>query len=351
MLGHSGNKTTNAVASSQVNPPAVFHDFLGGGGGGDGGGSRGCDPFQPVNLAPKNIKLATPGVDVTADQVVKLSEPSPSASGSAGGGRGPFSSTSDLGSVSPSTMVERQVGNPFKRTGCYSPRSDLSLPEVNNRLVGSKRSNSDSGFMWVSTECLPQMGLESPESSHFIKMLRQGAGGEQHQTLHHDGHFHGMQQMRPGFASLMLQKISGGHKDGDFSKWEQSIPINVGGSMQYTPHSGHASPLSYQSPSSRLRDVCAGPSILSHAAADEGSRTGMKGSEILSSINTSYGLLEKNVCAIQGRSKAKTTVPNSEPESSNPPSRLGLTSASRQMTIIYGGQVHVFDDVHPNKVC
>lgn len=33
-------------------------------------------------------------------------------------------------------------------------------------------------------------------------------------------------------------------------------------------------------------------------------------------------------------------------------SSRGLTaSGSRQMTIIYGGQVHVFDDVHPNKVC
>lgn len=32
-------------------------------------------------------------------------------------------------------------------------------------------------------------------------------------------------------------------------------------------------------------------------------------------------------------------------------SRLGSTSSSRQMTIFYGGQAHVFDDVHPNKVC
>ena len=32
-------------------------------------------------------------------------------------------------------------------------------------------------------------------------------------------------------------------------------------------------------------------------------------------------------------------------------SRQGLASAGRQMTIFYGGQAHVFDDVHPNKVC
>lgn len=32
-------------------------------------------------------------------------------------------------------------------------------------------------------------------------------------------------------------------------------------------------------------------------------------------------------------------------------SRHGLTSASCQMTIFYGGQAHVFDHVQPNKVC
>lgn len=31
-------------------------------------------------------------------------------------------------------------------------------------------------------------------------------------------------------------------------------------------------------------------------------------------------------------------------------SQHGLTPASRQMTIFYGGQAHVFDDVHPHKV-
>jgi hypothetical protein len=31
-------------------------------------------------------------------------------------------------------------------------------------------------------------------------------------------------------------------------------------------------------------------------------------------------------------------------------SQHGLTPTTRQMTIFYGGQAHVFDDVHPNKV-
>lgn len=32
-------------------------------------------------------------------------------------------------------------------------------------------------------------------------------------------------------------------------------------------------------------------------------------------------------------------------------SQRGVASTGRQMTIFYGGQAHVFDDVHPNKVC
>lgn len=32
-------------------------------------------------------------------------------------------------------------------------------------------------------------------------------------------------------------------------------------------------------------------------------------------------------------------------------SRQGSSSTGSQMTIFYGGQAHVFDNVHPNKVC
>lgn len=32
-------------------------------------------------------------------------------------------------------------------------------------------------------------------------------------------------------------------------------------------------------------------------------------------------------------------------------SQRGTESVGRQMTIFYGGQAHVFDNVHPSKVC
>ncbi|KAL9256214.1 TIFY 8-like protein [Drosera capensis] len=376
MIPPPPNTTSTATNAAEPRPPAaVFHDFL-------GGGSRDSDHYHPKMM----LNSPRVGVGHVVGEVALGSEQTPSTgSGSAaavavagGGGRGPpFSSISDLDSVTlfvsaafwcfiigniivsfsnlflPTAMVERQVGNPFKRIGCYSPRSDLSQHEVNNRLIGSKRGNMDSGFLRVSTDFSPsQMGAESPESSHVTKMLRQGPGGEHPRTLHHDGHFHGTQQMKLGCASLILQKMSSNQKDGKFSRWEHPISHNVGGNMQYAPQSGQASLLSYQSPSSRYRDVCASPSILSNIVADEGSRTGIKGSGVLSSVNTSKGLLEKNVSAALGSGPsgyAKTMMPDTDPDSSNPQRRHGLTSVSRQMTIIYGGQVHVFDDVHPNK--
>ncbi|GAB4854155.1 hypothetical protein Ancab_022741 [Ancistrocladus abbreviatus] len=322
---------SNAAANAEVKQPTVFHDFLG------SGESNPC-----VSLASKNNKAAGD----SGGDVVRLLEVSPSVSGSvaaaSGGARGPFSPTSDLGS-------ERQAGNQYNRIGCYGPRSDLSMPEISNRFAGSKRSNSDSAFVGTSSERLPQTGQESFESSPLLKMLRHGAGAEWPRSSHYNGHFHGLQQGRPSSASLMLQPISGNSLDGNFSKLEQSIPVNMRGSMQYTMQTGKTSPFVYQLPSSRCRDSSTGPSILSQTAADEGSRTGIKGSGILSSINAGRVLSEKNPSGMPGSSKMKPAALNFEPESSNPPSQCAVTSVSRQMTIIYGGQVHVFDDVHPNK--
>ena len=58
-------------------------------------------------------------------------------------------------------LVERQVGNHLEGIPYYGPRSEISGPEISNRLVGSKRSNSDSAFM----------AHESLESLHLMKVF------------------------------------------------------------------------------------------------------------------------------------------------------------------------------------
>ncbi|KAJ6994982.1 protein TIFY 8 isoform X1 [Populus alba x Populus x berolinensis] len=309
------NSTATSQQQQKQDLKAMFHDFL---------GMKGTTD-SPVVLAPKN----------------KDGSPSASASlgASSGGGRGPLSSTSDLAS-------ERQAGNHLEGIPFYGPRSDISGPEISNRLAGSKRSNSDSAFT-VSRDGIPQMAHDSIESLHLMKMLKNGGGRERPRRSNDDEVFYGMQPMRPSSASLILQPSAGSRLDANVSKQDRSIPMGIGA---YPPRGGQFVPFTHQVPTNRFRDTNAGPSIVSQSAADEGSRTGIKGPGILSSINAGSGISEKNSSrGLPSGGKPKTGIHISEPESSNPSSRQGLTSASRQMTIFYGGQAHVFDDVHPNK--
>lgn len=292
------NTTTNATDDVK---PTILHDFLG----------PGCAP-------------------VTKFAAADASSPSASVSGGGGRGGGPVSTTSDLGS-------ERQVGTHFEGVPFFGQKSDFSGSKI--RYSGSKRSNSDSVFMAPSREGIPQLRPDFPETSHLMKMLR-NVGAERPRWPHEDESFMGMHQMRPTASSLMVQPSTGGKTDANASKWERAIPVNVGPVLQYPPRAGQVVPYGYQAVSNRLKDANVGSSVISQSAADEGSRTGIKGSGILSSVN---------VMAEPSSSKQKSLNSNTEPGSSNPLQRQGSTSASRQMTIFYGGQAHVFDDVHPNK--
>ncbi|KNA24123.1 hypothetical protein SOVF_018480 isoform B [Spinacia oleracea] len=245
----------------------------------------------------------------------------------------------------PGGSLEKQVGSQLERISSYGPKSDLSVSEVSNLFVGSKRSHSDSAFTGSSREGIPQM---IPENSHVMKMLRSASGGDRLKISPFDGPLHGVPQHIRPLSSFVSQTTNA-----NFVNSERSNPMNVGGSsMQYNACVMKSSPLMYQGPSSRLRDSSSGPSVLSQLAADEGSRTGNKGSGILNSINAgSNPVSERSPSGIfPSGCNLRPTTRNYESEPSNPPSSRGLiTSGSRQMTIIYGGQVHVFDDVHPNK--
>ncbi|XP_002515600.2 protein TIFY 8 [Ricinus communis] len=305
------------------NNKAMFHDFL--------GMKPSATADSPVVLPSKNLPPdASPSASLSAG-----------AASSGGGVRCPLSATSDLAS-------ERQAGNHLEGIPFYGPMSDISGPEISNRLAGSKRSNSDSAFTASSKDGIPHMAHDSLESLHLMKMLKNGTGGDRHRRSNDDEAFYGMQAMRPTSASLILQSSTGGRLDANVSKWERPIP--VGTAIQYPPRAGQFVPFVHQVSANKFREMNAGTSIISQSAADEGSRTGIKGPGILSSLNTGSGISEKNSSgALPSGSKLKSGTHVSDPESSTPSSRQGLTSASRQMTIFYGGQAHVFDDVHPNK--
>ena len=67
-------------------------------------------------------------------------------------------------------LLERRAGNHLEGVPFYGPRSDISGPEISNKIAGSKRSNSDSTFMGSSRDGIPQMGPESLEGSQLMKV-------------------------------------------------------------------------------------------------------------------------------------------------------------------------------------
>ncbi|VVB10655.1 unnamed protein product [Arabis nemorensis] len=205
------------------------------------------------------------------DKAAKPAISPSTASGSSAGGRGGLSSTSDL--------VQRDSGggNHFDGIQLFGPRSEVSGSIMSNRFSGSKRSNSDSHF---TTQ-------EHPETLHWSKLLRNG----------------------PGSLSMNVNPLA-------------NQPPRGGGQISHLLH---------QLSSSRFKDENVGPSVITQTAADEGSRTGMKGPSILSTFT------------MPNPSKLECFAPSSTGN------RKDLTSSTKQMTIFYGGQAHVFDDVHPNK--
>lgn len=321
----ASNKTSTATISTntadEVKPTAtVFHDFLGKG------------SAQDSSLA----------VGAASGKVRQPSEASPSASlsigASSGGGRGPISTTSDLGS-------ERHTGNHFEGVPFYGQRSELIGPETSNTFIGTKRSNSDS-YVGTSRDRFPPVRPDSLEGSQLMKLLR-NAGGERPRRPHDEESSLPMHLIRPISASLMSQPSPGFRADANNAKFDRAIQMNVGQTWQYPPRSSQVVPYGHPSLSNKLRDSNL-PPVASQGAADEGSRTGIKGSGILSSVNTSGGFSDRIPSGVLLCSSKQKS--HSEPESSMAPSRQGVgTSAGCQMTIFYGGQAHVFDNVHPNK--
>ncbi|WZZ66528.1 hypothetical protein YC2023_077898 [Brassica napus] len=132
-----------------------------------------------------------------------------------------------------SVHFERQCsggGNHLDGRQLLVPRSEVSGSIMSNRFSGNKRSNSNSQFT----------AQDHPETLHWSKqMLRNG----------------------PGSLSMNMNHMA-------------NQPPRGGG--------GQISHLLHQLSSSRFKDENVVPSVISQTAADEGSRTGMKGPGVMS---------------------------------------------------------------------
>ncbi|XP_004136338.1 protein TIFY 8 isoform X1 [Cucumis sativus] len=282
---------------------AIFHDFLG------------------IKTKDASVLLAAKTPDVSFSEA---STP-PSALASSSGGRGLISAASDLAS-------ENQVCDYLEGVPFYSPRNDISGPENGNRIAGIKRGNPDSAFM-------------GPYRNQIPHILQNGAGGDR--PRYNDNEVvYSMQPPRIASSSLTQHSL-GTRFNPSVSKWERPIPSNMSSALNSSLGSQFV-PRVHQIASNSSREFNVAPSNISQSAADEGSRTGMKNPGLLSSFNARHDQRHSSQM-LQSCDKQKTKTESLAYKSSNPSSQQGLDSDNRQMTIFYGGQAHVFDDVHPNK--
>uniref|UniRef100_A0A1D1Y3N8 Protein TIFY n=1 Tax=Anthurium amnicola TaxID=1678845 RepID=A0A1D1Y3N8_9ARAE len=294
----------------------VFHDFLG----------MSCGDAPPSVWAKGGIGV---GSGSGSGRVLEMAEGSVSVSASAAspgassGGHGLVSGSSDLGSGL----------------------------EVNNQLLGRKRSKSDSAFMGLLRERVLPIVSDSPESSHTLKVQRKEVMSGRARRSHDDVAFTTQPPPRPT-SSVIVHPPVAGRPDSMAAKWERSTPLNSGSTMHCTSHFGQSAIYVDKLSSAAYNDCRASAPLISPGAADEGSRTGIKGGGILNVINSGCGSGErKSAGTLPSNNKMTPISQITEPESSSilSSSRHGISTTSRQMTIFYAGQAHVFDDVHPKK--
>lgn len=163
--------------------------------------------------------------------------------------------------------------------------------------------------------CLP---FDHTVSFVLCQMLRY-TGGERPRRPNDEETSFGINQMRPISASFISQSSAGGRTDTNNSKRDRATAtaINPNPVLQYPPRTGQVMPFGYQGPSNRFKDMNVGPSLISQTAADEGSRTGIKGSGVMSSINAT-GANTRQPAGVLIRSGAKQKS-ITEPESSTTP--------------------------------
>lgn len=259
---------------------------------------------------------------------------SPAPTTKRGGGDGEMEADASVG------LSSEGLGANNSEVFHYHGRKNIFEPEASNTLSGRKRSISSS-YMSLVRDRMLSVGSDSLENSRSMKTFGKEVVSKQLGKSHDDEPYTMQPPPRP--TSILLHPPVSARSDSLVSKSERSFPMNPGSMGHCSSRFGQSgAQMEKLSLSYACKDVNVGTTLIAQAAADEGSRTGKKGSGILNIINsTSSGAGERNptgALSYGNRAKAPQMV---ETESSNVP--------SRQMTIFYAGQAHVFDDVHPNK--
>uniref|UniRef100_A0A0C9RIB6 TSA: Wollemia nobilis Ref_Wollemi_Transcript_18603_1606 transcribed RNA sequence n=1 Tax=Wollemia nobilis TaxID=56998 RepID=A0A0C9RIB6_9CONI len=214
-----------------------------------------------------------------------------------------------------------------------------------NISLGKKRDGSTSSLGDYSQDAL--------DSSRVIKMSRFESRDERRGRPYDENVRLGMQPPRPSPPCQTLNQPSMGMKaDLVASKrWDRPPSMNTGLALYSPSRLTNLGGYVERASANVIRENPSISTLPSRPPADEGSRTGLKGSGIANIVNN-----VQNTTAARNTSgqslpagRSKYLFESGVPESSVPSSHQGSQSASRQLTIFYAGQAHVFDDVPPSK--
>ncbi|XP_020678311.1 protein TIFY 8 [Dendrobium catenatum] len=304
------------MGADDKNP--IFHDFL----------AMSCGN-SPATVAA----AATEGMETSA----MVTEAPASASASAG----VSSTVHGLVKGNADMFSERQAVNSSAVFLIHGSKVDSSGPEASNTVSGKKRSNSDSAYMGFITEKNRRVCADAAECSRSVKMLGKEVISDRSGKNQEDEMQFPMQvPLRPtSLHSLLSSRSSLLASNMELS----SRPMIPGSMLHYQSRIGKSGPFSssYVSKDAAI--------LMSQPAADEGSRTGMKGSGALNIVSSSSVPGKRSITRVLAYSSSPKYLQINEPESSNALRYNGMQNVGRQMTIFYAGQAHVFDDVHPNK--
>eukprot|EP00250_Pteridium_aquilinum_P005688 c15742_g1_i1 orf=261-1487(+) len=251
---------------------------------------------------------------------------------------------------SPSIVVSEQLSWPQGNGGTLQAGGLLGLykSELNNRQAKRRDITNSADF----TSQQLQRGMDTPETSPHLKVSRYEKPDDRksghvettdftHLPMQPPRMSSNLQSLHPSFV------IKPGLNMVMSNKWDNSKQVPLNNGMFGPTQVGH---LNLHSEKLALRNFRESNVLVPRHPADEGSRTGLKGSSagILLNSNPSTPLPGANhTNPSPGRSKSWSQSAGSE--SMYVASQQTTTPTSRQLTIFYGGQAHVFDDVPSDK--
>lgn len=236
----------------------------------------------------------------------------------------------------------------------HSDKSAFCRPEADGRTSVKKRDSPISNSSHLLQDRF-QMGADTLEKSRGFKMSRLGMKddkrGRQSDIQIALDDFHLPMQPPRQMSNCLTSLQPSMHKPDlmTLNKWERPVLLNKAAYVHSHPGQFRGYPDKNCSNSSGDNSTVLLP--LSRPAADEGSRTGIQVPGLASLISNVPSSTSDRSTTAAGvpTGGARYSSRSAGSESTMPKSHQIAASPSRQLTVFYGGQAHVFDDVPPIK--